>query len=291
MTNNTRQTAAELLDGAIDAHVHGAPDIFERRMDVLELARDAVDAGMAGILLLNHFSDTTPQAAIVDSLFDEITVKGGIKLNRPAGGINTEAVRTAIELGAAKIDMPTQHAANELEAKGKDPQQGISVMTDGNLHQEVHEILKLISQSEATVATGHLSAKEVQAVVEAAFDHEIPHPVVSHPVLASIDLPVEKQVRLAEQGAVIEYCYVNTTDVLTTHYEGWEPVPPSDVLEQVAAVGAESAILATDFGQPSNPNPSMGLQEFISDALAFGFTEAEITQMVIENPRRVYGFV
>lgn len=290
MTNHTNRAASEILDGAIDPHVHGAPDIFERCMDVVEIARDARDCGMAGVILLNHFSDTTPQAAIVDSLFDDITVKGGLKLNRPAGGLNPDAVRIALELGTAKIDMPTQHAANEIEAKGEDPTGGLGVLRDNELRPEVHEILELVSNSEATVATGHLSPLEVRAVTEAAFEHGISHPVISHPMLASIDLPVETQVELAEQGAVIEFCYVNTTDVLRSHYDGWEPYVPSDILEQVAAVGPKSAILATDFGQRSNPKPTIGLQSFISDALEFGFSEAEVDQMVRKNPARVYGF-
>lgn len=290
MKNSNTRTATELLDGAIDTHVHGAPDIFDRRMTVVEVAKDAAQCGMDGVLLLNHFSDTTPQAAIVDSLGDDITVKGGIKLNRPSGGLNPEAVRIAIELGAAKIDMPTQHAANELRAKGKNPDSGLTVMEDGDLRPEVHEILELVAESPATVATGHLSATEVVAVTEAAFDHGISHPVISHPTLASIDLPVENQVQLAEQGAVVEYCYINTTDILRSHYDGWEPSAPSDLLEQASKVGPESVILATDFGQPSNPKPSTGLRDFIADALEFGFSEQEIVQMTQKNPRRVYNF-
>lgn len=290
MTESSTQMAEELLDGAIDAHVHGAPDVFDRRMTVIDVAEDAAACGMDGVILLNHFSDTTPQATIVDSVVDGITVKGGLKLNRPVGGLNTEAVRIAIELGAAKIDMPTQQAANELRAKGQDPKQGITVLQDNELRPEVHDILDLVSDSQATVATGHLSADEVIAVVEAAFDHGISHPVISHPTLASINLPVDDQVRLAKEGAVIEYCYVNTTDILASHFEGWEPYAPADILEQAAAVGPESVILATDFGQPGNPKPTTGLRDFAAAALEYGFSEREVTQMIRKNPRRVYDF-
>lgn len=289
MTANSTQ-ADELLDGAIDAHVHGAPDVFERRMNVVELARDAAAQGMAGLLLLNHFSDTTPQAAIVEALVDDITVKGGLKLNHPAGGLNPEAVRIALELGAAKIDMPTQQAANELRAKGDDPKEGITVTAGDELRPAVHDILGLVGDTDATIATGHLSPREIRTVTAAALDHGIQQPVVSHPTLPSIDLPVDVQVHLAAQGAMIEYCYVTTTDVLSSHFEGWEPQAPADLLEQAHEVGPESVILATDFGQPGNPAPADGLREFVAAAIEFGFSEREVAQMVQENPRQVYGF-
>ena len=291
MTADNSRAADQLLAGAIDAHVHGSPDVFERQMNVVELARDAADCGMAGLVLLNHFSDTTPQAALVETVVDGISVRGGLKLNHPAGGLNPEAVRIALELGAAKIDMPTQQAANELRSKGADPENGLSVTTDeGALRPAVHEILSLVSAADATVATGHLSPDELQMVVHAALDHGIQHPVVSHPTLPSIDLPVDVQTQLAERGAVLEYCYVTTTNVLTSHYENWEPFSPSELLAQAHTVGPESAILATDYGQPANPKPTTGLREFVEDALAFGFSDQEITRMVRENPRRVYNF-
>lgn len=290
MTDDRDQTAVELLQGAIDSHVHGAPDVVDRLMTVAELAEDAATYEMAGILLLNHYSDTTPQATIVDSLVDQVQVEGGLKLNRPVGGLNPDAVRVALDLGAVKIDMPTQHAANELRAKGKDPAEGIGAIEGGELRPVVHEILSMVADSPATIATGHLSGEEVEAVVTAALDHGIDRPVISHPTLASIDLPVETQVHLADHGAIVEYCYVNTTDVLQSHFDGWEPLSPSAILQQAAAVGPESAILATDFGQSRNPAPTAGLRQFIADALSFGFGDVEIRRMVSENPREVYGF-
>jgi len=289
MTNHDT-TPDNLLAGAIDAHVHGAPDTYERRMNVVELAHDAAEERMDGLVLLNHWSDTTPQAAIVNEVVEGTNVRGGIKLNRPVGGLNPDAVEIVVGLGAAKVDMPTQHAANELQAKGESPERGLTVLEDDQLRPEMHEILDIVADSQATVATGHLSPEEVVAVAEAAIDHGIEHPIVSHPTLPSIDLPVETQVSLASDGAMIEYCYVNTTTILASHYDGWTPLAPAELLEQAAEVGPESVILATDFGQPDNPAPTSGLREFIADALEFEFNEREIEQMIQDNPRKAYNF-
>lgn len=282
--------ATDLLKGSIDPHVHAAPDIWNRSSDVIDVARDARKAGMSGVLLVNHFSETAGQAAIVDRVVEDIDVRGAIKLNRPVGGLNPDAVEVVLELGAAKVDMPTQQSTNELSVKGECSERGISVIDDGELREEVFEILELVKKHDRAVATGHLASAEVQAIAEAAFDHGIDHPVVSHPELPSVSVPQETQVELAERGAMMEYCYVSTTEVLHDHYDLESPPTPMDILDMAAAVGPESVMLATDFGQPTNPSPTEGMHSFIEDSLEYGFSEDEVELMVRENARSVYDF-
>jgi len=257
---------------------------------VVAVAREARDAGMGGFVLVNHFSETAGQAAVVDRIVDGIEVKGAIKLNRPVGGLNPDAVETVLELGAAKVDMPTQQSTNELAFCGEDPSEGVETTRDGALRDDAHEILDLVAEYGGTLATGHLSPDEIETVVEAAVDHGVEDVVVSHPELPSVDLPLERQVALAERGAMMEYCYVTTTDVLHDHYEIDAPLAPSDVLGMAEQVGPDSVMLATDFGQPENPSPPEGMGSFIADAVDYGFTDDEISRMVRGNARAVYGF-
>lgn len=271
------------FEGCIDAHVHAAPDVSPRRMGAVELARAAREAGMAGLVLLNHFSDATPQAAIVDGVVEGIEVRGGVKLNRPLGGVNPDAARTALDLGAVKVDLPTQDAMNELAQRGRSPARGVPVMDDGGLRPAVREVIALVADSDAALATGHLAPGEVEAVADAALDAGVDPVIVSHPEHPHIELPVESQVDFADRGALVEYCYVSTTAVL-------EEAPVDAVLDQAAAVGPDSAILATDFGQPENPPPPEGMRAFVEDALDYGFAPDEVRTMVRDNPRRAYGF-
>src|SRR5512143_3007561 len=52
------------LAGAIDIHVHSAPDSTPRSVDAIEAAKLAHAAGMRAIVLKNHYDPTAGLAAI-----------------------------------------------------------------------------------------------------------------------------------------------------------------------------------------------------------------------------------
>src|SRR6266851_2107435 len=63
-----------LLVGAVDTHVHSAPDLVPRKLDDVEVARQARDACMAAVVLKNHFLATALRASLVESLVPGIRV-------------------------------------------------------------------------------------------------------------------------------------------------------------------------------------------------------------------------
>ena len=52
----------ELVRGAVDYHVHVAPDVVERRIDDLALARRCLETGLAGFGLKSHYTSTAERA-------------------------------------------------------------------------------------------------------------------------------------------------------------------------------------------------------------------------------------
>ena len=52
------------LGGRIDAHVHARPEHIPRRLDVIDLAREARDAGMAGLIVKSHTCLTADRAQL-----------------------------------------------------------------------------------------------------------------------------------------------------------------------------------------------------------------------------------
>src|SRR5688500_3275177 len=116
------------LTGAIDLHLHTAPDVVPRKLDDVEAARQAAARGMRAILLKSHATLTAGRAELVERLVPDIRVFGGLALNDAVGGLNPAAVEAALKLGAVEIWMPT------LSAKG-DPRShrtpGLSVV-DGH---------------------------------------------------------------------------------------------------------------------------------------------------------------
>src|SRR5438270_10134179 len=80
------------LVGAIDIHVHAAPDSTPRSIDVIDLARLAKSLGMRGLVLKSHYEPTASIAYLVRKEVPGIEVFGGIDLNLTVGGMNPGAV-------------------------------------------------------------------------------------------------------------------------------------------------------------------------------------------------------
>lgn len=176
----------DLIKGAYDLHVHAGPDVVPRRQDILDVARDAFNSEMGGLVFKDHHTTTADRARIAGEVVPRVNLFGGIVLNHSVGGLNTEAVDKAIKLGAKIIWMPSVDAAytinkvvitNEtpwLQAAVslKRPEDGISVFEGGlggsKLLPQVQEILKLIADAGVILDTCHLCAREALALVKEA---------------------------------------------------------------------------------------------------------------------------
>ena len=92
----------ELLKGAIDIHVHAGPHLFSspRRVDPVEAAIQARDAGMRAIVFMDVFEMSNGTAWSVNRVVRDFQTFGGLILNTVYGGMNPRAVRTALHYGA-----------------------------------------------------------------------------------------------------------------------------------------------------------------------------------------------
>ena len=83
----------ELLKGTYDLHVHTAPDVVPRKCSDVQLAERMRAAGMAGGAIKSHYLDTAGRAGILRELYPELTIVGGIVLNRRSVDREEEKVR------------------------------------------------------------------------------------------------------------------------------------------------------------------------------------------------------
>ena len=83
------------LKGVVDVHVHSDPDSVPRKLDALDTARLARDAGVRAIVLKNHWAPTVQLAYTVAKVVPGIEIFGAISLDRAVGGVNPEAVKQA----------------------------------------------------------------------------------------------------------------------------------------------------------------------------------------------------
>jgi hypothetical protein len=302
------------LEGAIDLHVHSAPDVWPRRLDDLALARQAAEAGMRAVLLKSHHTLTADRAAIVDGLVEGVRVFGGLALNEAVGGLNTAAVEAALALDARQIWMPTISAANHRRAivshrskhgherqpaltggvsasriweafqQAADvPDGGIEILdAEGRLKPVIFQILDLMVQHDVILGTGHISVPEIQALVPAARAAGIKRILITHPELSIVNMPITVQQELAGPGVFFERCLIATV------FPG-SMVPVAAIAAAVRELGSETTVLATDFGQPENLDPVDGLREYIAGMLAFGVTRTDIERMTRINPAWLLG--
>ncbi len=282
----------KLLEGSIDTHVHHGPDSFmPRRVDALEAAQQAQQAGMRAIVLKNHHYPTAPLAITVGQLVPEVRVFGSICLDFEIGGLNFHALESSAKLGAKIVWMPTFSSANSRAKIGKLSGatlegEGFSILNGkGELVPELGKILKLIKEYDMVLASGHLSPAETLALMEEARSMGIWKLVVTHP--SEVDVMeqtpnIEEQRRLAQMGALIEY----TCNALLPTSFGHDP---AHTAEAIKAIGAEHCIISTDLGQIQNPPPAEGMRMFIAMLLRNDLTKKEIEYMAKINPARLLG--
>ena len=295
--------ARELVRGAYDTHIHIAPDLVERRITDVQLARRFHELGMAGFVLKSHYQSTAARASVVREAVPGVRVLGAITLNRAVGGLNPVAVEIAAREGARTVWFPTVNSENEQhEVLAAAPgtgvpvwaklelelrEQGIAaepvrVVADGSLVPEGYDVLAAIARHDMVLATGHLSRDEIFVLVDAAFESGVRQVVVTHPEFPSQNLSFDDQRELSARGALLERCF-------TTPYTGkttWERV-----IEATRAVGPENTVLSTDLGQVFNPPVEDGLALMVERFLEAGFSEDEVRMMAVENTRRVAGEV
>ncbi len=274
-----------LVQGSIDMHVHHGPDAhIRRRVDALQAALQAEQAGMRAIVLKNHDYPTAPLASIVGQHVHNLTVFGSLCLDFAIGGLNPVAVETSAILGARVVWMPTFSSANDhqkLKIKGE----GIKITdSKGKLLPEVQAILDIIKSKDMVLATGHVSAAESFALVDEARQQGLTKIVVTHPLATRIGatLTVEQQQQMADKGAFIEHCFLCTLPL-------GDRLDPKEMAAAIKAVGAEHCIMSTDMGQEWNPPPAEGMRMIVSTLLQCKISAKEIELMVKVNPARLLG--
>lgn len=280
-----------LLAGAIDLHIHTAPDIYPRSVTTYEAAVHARDAGMAAIVVKSHSTDTAARAELVRQITG-FPVWGGVALNYPVGGLNPHAVLETARQGGRIVWMPTTSARNFLAKADNVPtlreksplsSEGLVVRDDRGLLPEVLSILDLVAEHDLILASGHLAPDETRALFEAARERGIGRLVVTHPHADFIGMTVPQMRQLAELGAVHEMHYSFVTPAVSP------PQNLTDIAAQIRQVGVTHCYITTDGGQAVNPPPVEMFRLFIEGLIELGFSEAELFHMTHTLPGHLLG--
>jgi Family of unknown function (DUF6282) len=288
--------AWEAIEGGYDLQVHVAPDVIGRRIDDLDLAKEFLAHKLKGFVLKSHYVPTYERAKVVTKASPGITAFGAITLNHSVGGLNPVALEIAGRSGNKVVWMPTVDAANEtagrsdgptdklpfwakiqreLSATGISPPPLTVIGTDGKVTHAARGCLELIGKHDMILATGHLSKKEIHALVKTAKEMGLKRVLVTHAEFPSQNMTAQEQVEVADLGAMIEHCF-------TTMYTN--KAPWDAYFDSVRKVGPERVILSTDLGQTINPPVAEGFAMFAQKMLDAGFSASEVRRMAVTNP-------
>lgn len=278
--------ADELVVGAIDMHCHHGPDPHRARsVDAAEAVAEAEALGMGAVVLKSHAYPTGPIAVLMQKTVERLRVYGGLCCDFEVGGLNPAAAEVALRTGAKVVWMPTFSSVIDRR-KLRLPGPGIAVVDDGDrLLPAAEEILRLVREHDAVVATGHVELREQIALVEAARALGV-RIVMTHALetLVGPDHTLADVQQLAERGAMIEFTY------LTCIPGGFAATSdPATFAHAMMTVGPERAIMSTDFGQDRSPHPADGMRLFIDEMLRAGVPAAAIDLMARRNPARLLG--
>lgn len=292
----------ELIKGAYDLHVHSAPDVLPRKMNDIEMAERIRSSGMAGYAIKSHFFATSERAELMHALYPDVDYIGTITLNSSVGGINPTAMEMAARSGVRLVWFPTCDSEHErAHTFNGDPNKklpfwakiilemkeaGIEAPTvscldeNGELTQNVLDVLDIIAKYNIILTTGHISHEEAYKLVPEAAKRGVKNIIITHATFPTTFYSVEDQKMFASYGAKIEHCH---TTWATGKCE-WKTI-----VEQIRAVGPENVVLGTDLGQPSAAYPDEGMLTWAEKLTEEGFTAEEIRTMMVYNPRKLLG--
>jgi Family of unknown function (DUF6282) len=276
------QPSAPALAGAIDIHVHSAPDSVERSIDSIDVAKLALARGMRAIVLKSHYEPTATMAFIVRKAVPGIEVFGGIDLNLTVGGMNAAAVEHMTQIAGGwgrLVWMSTFDAENQVRYS-KETRPFVRVSKDGALLPDVKEVIGVIAKHGLVLATGHVSPQEGLMLLREGRRQGVRHMVVTHAMQAPVLMSVDEMQQASKEGAFIEFVAGSlAAPGAQARVDGYA--------DAIKRIGAEFCILSSDLGQKGNALPPDGFGAFIDALRARGVSTAQLDRMSKQNPAQV----
>lgn len=289
----------DLMKGAVDLHIHSGPSLMPRKVDHVDVVRQAAAAGMKAILLKDHYYPTMPIAHLLNKHLElPVETLGAIVLNNPVGGLNPSAVDYALKQGARIVWMATAHARNHIEHDKKDadfknkfpvnskktvePIPSVLVDEKGVVLDDVKLILDLIAQADATVSGGHHHVSELYPFYEEAKKRGVKRLFLNHPTYVN-EGSLEDIRQLVAMGVKMEHSvcmFVPSTFYL---------FDKEHLKNVIDAAGIDHTFFGSDLGQNNNPTPVEGFRQIIELLLDMGYSTDDVRKMVATNASALVG--
>jgi hypothetical protein len=289
-----------ILMGAVDLHCHAGPSMIPRRIDGVDAAMQAAEAGLSAVLIKDHHFSTARDVLYINQyiLKDRLPVKlfGGIALNQSVGGLNPHAVEAALHFQARIVYLPTVSSRSHKEHHEKpvvgahfpatvkkllDTEPIYLLDENGKLLPTVKLILEQVRDADAVLSTGHLSVREILAVLDLARDMGLKRVMVNHPTFIT-EASDKDMLAFAAKGAIIEFSACMTDPRSKFYFIGFE-----ELCRLVRLVGIQSSSIGSDLGQHDTPPFVEGMRVVADGLMGTGMKREELALLFRENPEKL----
>lgn len=270
-----------------DLHVHASPDVVDRRFSDREVMEAYEAAGFSGCVLKGHYDATMGRAAAASAGL-RLKAFGGLVLNQHVGGFNPAAVAAALMMGARVIWMPTVDARRHdlvhpprLSAlmPRLHPHSYATPPIDWATEEPVQEILSLLAEADAVLATGHLSAAEISWLVPAAKRCGVRRLLLTHPLFHVPAMTTREVIDLVGHGCFAE---ITAFQLLEEHSRG-----AGSLATFIREIGYEHVVLSSDVGHPACPAPPEALTLLVETLAKEGLDGDALVACASDNPERL----
>ena len=281
----------ELLEGAIDNHVHAYPDFVFRAQDMIEVAIDASKAKMRALAFKDHWNVSANAAYLaqrhIDHLIEEGALTHRVEIYGGAGtchGMNPEYVRVALQYPNVKmIWFPTFTSYGFWRGAGQPEHDGVRLVDEatGAVLPDVRKIMEMATEKRVGIGLGHTDFKELLPLAKLAKEIGA-RCVLDHPLLELNKLLLDEMKQLADLGVFVgAYCQPMIPSI-------YQPIAdPFETVQVIQEIGAERCVIASDFGQVMHVNSVDGVRIFVRALLGFGIKPAAIKTMIKDNPAKL----
>ena len=285
-----------LLDGAIDLHRHGFPEISASHRTSLDDVEDmtlCAEAGMRGVVLKSHLWPTVGRAYHLNRQFLDFEIYASITLNAISGGLSPLAVHAAAQQGARMVFLPTwsSHHDRERESMSTRVSEFLGVDREvlgapyslldaqGKLTGEAKDVLRVAQDYGMALSTGHISPRESLAVAESGlFDPT--RIVFSHPDSHSVGADNAAVAEMAATGCTVEICALGTLPP-------FQRVSIDDLAGRALEIGPERCVLTSDYFFEWSPPSAQVLAMSAMQLAATDLGVEGVRAMLVDTPSKV----
>jgi microsomal dipeptidase-like Zn-dependent dipeptidase len=142
------------------------------------------------------------------------------------------------------------------------------------------------------LATGHVHAEEVIAVVKRGRELGVKNILVTHGLTNVPGLTMAQAKEVVEMGAMIEVTFLQFQagpNAPLPFLTQWTQVNAKHVAQGIKEFGARGLVVSSDLGQSANITHPDGLEVAIAAMKREGISDADIDTMMRKNPAKLLG--